>query len=131
MPDTQSPPPPPALPATNRFLDLPSEILHAVFDKLPIRALVRLTGVNHDLRELILNGPCLWREFHWVDLEEGMLDEGYFSFAEKYFKNGRLLQYVSLDFSNAQLEEFDEIGEIDMVFEYFDEHDCTKVQSGK
>lgn len=130
MSDTQSPqhsspPSQPALPVSNRFLDLPSEILHAVFGKLPIRALVRLTDVNRDLRELILNGPWLWREFHWVDLEEGMLDEGFFSFAEKYFKNGRLLQYVSLDFANAQVEDDDEIGEIDMVFEYFDEHDCT------
>lgn len=137
-PDTQSPqhstPPQPAspeLPATNRFQGLPSEILHAVVDKLPNRTLIQLTGVNRDLRELILNGPFLWRELHWDELEEGLLDEEFSYFAEKYFKEGRMLQYVSLDFSNTQLFEHDEMEEIDVMFDYLEEHGCNQVQSCK
>lgn len=133
-PDTRNPSPTPTQPplhATYHLQQLPPEILNAIFDKLSSRTLIQLTSFNRHLRHLILNGPSLWREFHWADLDEGMLSEGFASFAEKYFKDGALLQHVNLDFADTQLREDEELEEIDLVFDFLQEYHCTQVQSCK
>lgn len=58
-----------------------------------------------------------------------MLSEGFASFAEKYFKDGALLQHVNLDFADTQLREDEELEEIDLVFDFLQEYHCTQVQS--
>lgn len=60
-----------------------------------------------------------------------MLSEGFASFAEKYFKDGALLQHVNLDFADTQLREDEELEEIDLVFDFLQEYHCTQVQSCK
>ena len=109
---------PPLLPAPAvniHFENLPRKILHAVFDKLCNCSLIKLTALNRNLRQLIVNGPFLWREFHKNDLDIGMLSDSFELYANKYFKDGRLLQYANLDFMDSTPDSIDELAEIDAL----------------